>query len=103
MVQCLHPAKIDKGVRFFTCSGFRNRQAVQKIQQIPGEIPIVSHYDQPADGVLLHDFISFILQSLGIDRFVDEARILFQHGGKDLVLALMPFPSADPFKILQKK
>ena len=102
MVQLQRPAKIDKGVRFFTCSGFRNRQAVQKIQQIPGKIPIVSRYDQPADGVLLHDFIGFILQSLGIDRFVDEAWILLQHGSKDLVLALVSFPPADPLKLLQK-
>ena len=102
MVQLQRPAKIDKGVRFFTCSGFRNRQAVQKIQQIPGKIPIVSSYDQPADGVLFYDFIGFVLQPLGIDRFVDEARILFQHGGKDLILALVPFPPADPFKLLQK-
>ena len=28
--------------------------------------------------------------------------ILFQHSGKDLVFALMPFPPADPFKLLQK-
>ena len=77
-------------------------QKCQKVQKITGKITVVSRYDQPADGVLLHDFIGFILQPLGIDRFVDEARILFQHGGKNLVLALMPFPPADPFKLLQK-
>lgn len=59
-------------------------QKCQKVQKITGKITVVSRYDQPADGVLLHDFIGFILQSLGIDWFVDEARILFQHGGKDL-------------------
>ena len=77
-------------------------QKCQKVQKITGKITVVSRYDQPADGVLLHDFIGFILQSLGIDRFVDEARILFQHGGKDLVLALVSFPPADPLKLLQK-
>ena len=77
-------------------------QKCQKVQKITGKITVVSRYDQPADGVLLHDFIGFILQSLGIDRFVDEARILFQHGGKDLVLALVSFPPADPRKLLQK-
>ena len=77
-------------------------QKCQKVQKITGKITVVSRYDQPADGVLLHDFIGFILQSLGIDRFVDETRILFQHGGKDLVFALMPFPPADPIRFLQK-
>ena len=77
-------------------------QKCQKVQKITGKITVVSRYDQPADGVLLHDFIGFILQSLGIDRFVDEAWILFQHGGKDLVLALVSFPPADPLKLLQK-
>ena len=77
-------------------------QKCQKVQKITGKITVVSRYDQPADGVLLHDFIGFILQPPGIDRFVDEARILFQHGGKDLVLALMPFPPADLIRFLQK-
>lgn len=77
MVQLQPPAKIDKGIRFFTCSGFRNRQAVQKIQQISGKITVVSCYDQPADGVLLCDFIGFGLQPLGINRFVDETRFFF--------------------------
>ena len=77
-------------------------QKCQKVQKITGKITVVSCYDQPADGVLLHDFIGFILQSLGIDRFVDEAWILFQHGGKDLILALVSFPPADPLKLLQK-
>lgn len=52
-------------------------QKCQKVQKITGKITVVSRYDQPADGVLLHDFIGFILQSPGIDRFVDETRFFF--------------------------
>ena len=59
-------------------------------------------YDQAADSVPLHDLVRFVLQPLGVDRFVDETWILFQHGGKDLVSALMPFPPADPIRFLQK-
>ena len=77
-------------------------QKCQKVQKITGKITVVSRHDQAADGVLLHDLVRFVLQPPGIDRFVDEMRILFQHGGKDLVFALMPFPPADPLKLLQK-
>ena len=77
-------------------------QKCQKVQKITGKITVVSRHDQAADGVLLHDLVRFVLQPPGIDRFVDETRILFQHGGKDLVFALMPFPPADPLKLLQK-
>ena len=77
-------------------------QECQKVQKITGKITVVSRYDQPADGVLLHDLVRFVLQPPGIDRFVDETRILFQHGGKDLVLALVSFPPADPIRFLQK-
>ena len=77
-------------------------QQCQKVQKITGKITVVSRYDQPADGVLLHDLVRFVLQPSGIDRFVDEMRIRFQHGGKDLVFALMPFPPADPIRFLQK-
>ena len=100
--QFLHPAKIDKVVRLFACPGSCNRQTVQKVQKIPGKVTVVSRHDQPADGVLLCDFVGFGLQPLGIDRFVDETRILFQHGSKNLVFALMPFPPTAPFKLLQK-
>ena len=100
--QPLRPAKIDKVVCFFACSGFRNRQAIQEVQKIPGKITVVSRHDQPTDGVLFYDFVRFGFQPLGIDRFVDETRIIFEHGGKELVFALMPFPPADPLKLFQK-
>ena len=77
-------------------------QKRQKVQQVTGEIPVVSRHDQATDSVLLHDLVRFVLQPLGVDWFVDETRILFQHGGKDLVLALVSFPPADPLKLLQK-
>ena len=77
-------------------------QKCQKVQKITGKITVVSRYDQAADSVPLHDLVRFVLQPLGVDRFVDETRILFQHGGKDLVSALMPFPPADPIRFLQK-
>ena len=100
--QLLHPTKIDKVVRLFACPGSCNRQTVQKVQKIPGKVTVVSRHDQPADGVLFCDLVRFGLQLLGIDRLVDEARILFQHGSKDLVFALMLFPPTDPLKLLQK-
>ena len=77
-------------------------QKCQKVQKITGKITVVSRHNQAADGVLLHDFVRFVLQPPGIDWFVDEMRILFQHGGKNLVFALMPFPPADSIRFLQK-
>ena len=77
-------------------------QKCQKVQKITGKITVVSRHNQAADGVLLHDLVRFVLQPPGIDRFVDEMRILFQHGGKNLVFALMPFPPADSIRFLQK-
>ncbi len=62
-------------------------QKRQKVQKVTGEVPVVSCHDQPADSVPLHNLVRFGLQPLGIDRFVDEARIIFEHGGKKLVLS----------------
>ena len=77
-------------------------QKRQKVQQVTGEIPVVSRHDQAANGVSVHELVRFVLQPLGVDWFVDETRILFQHGGKDMVFALMPFPPTAPIRFLQK-
>ena len=77
-------------------------QKCQEVQQVTGEIAVVSRHDQTPDGVLLHDFFSFVLQPLGVNRFVDKARIPSQHSGKDLISALVPLPPADPLLFLQK-
>ena len=64
-------------------------QRTHECEQVSGEVPVISRDDQTANGVLLQNLFRRGIQLFGIDRFVNELRILLQNAGENVLTTLV--------------